>query len=159
MSLCSCHLTFISMLLNEQSCLSAPSYIKIVFICLSASVSKTTYNIARILPQRLALFSETSVTWGPIALYRTETTTTKVKLSLATAWISLWQLWLAPHSFAFPLAQSSWCLGVFTPQLSLGSQQVIQRHTMISLSSSLFIFPKTRNRVNSLFNVLIRFSI
>lgn len=74
-SLCSCHLISISTLLNEQSFSPVLSYLKIVFICLGENGSRTTFIIAHILPQQLTLFSETSATWGPIALRRTETTT------------------------------------------------------------------------------------
>lgn len=67
------------MCLNKQGCSPATSYTKIVFICLGKRGSRTTFNIAHIFPQQLALFSETSVTCGLMALCRTGTITNEVK--------------------------------------------------------------------------------
>lgn len=154
------------MLLNKQGCSPAASYTEIVFTCLGERGSRTTFNIEHTLPQRLALFSETSVTWGPITLYRTGTTTAEAKPDPAATLLYLPHSCIAPHCFVLPLTQICLSVGVVTPQLPRRSPQALQRCTAISgkqhahitqssLPSPLFGSPESRNPAKLLCDVLM----
>lgn len=128
---------------------------------------QNNFNTEHALPQQLALFPETSVTWGPITPYRRATTTAGAKPSSATTCLYLPHSFIALHCFVLPLTQICLSVGVLTPQLPRGS---LQRCTGISgkqrahishssLPSPLFSSPESRNPVKLLCNVLIKFLI
>lgn len=73
------------------------------------------FNTEHTLPQQLALFSETSVTWGPITLYRRGTAEAKPRS--ATTWLYLPHSFIALHCFVLPLTQICLSAGALTPQL------------------------------------------
>lgn len=85
-------------------------------------------NTEHALPQQLALFSETSVTWGPITPYRRAATTAGAKPSSATTCLYLPHSFIALRYFVLPLTQICLSVGVLTPQLLRGSLAEMHRH-------------------------------
>lgn len=106
-------------------------------------------HVAHVIPQRLALFPETSVTWDPLALYKAGTTTPEVKPSWATTWLSPLHCRLAPRCLAFPLTQFHWLIGFSLlscpcghPNPCRGTRQEVHAHHVRFFTSSPLSLPR-----------------